>query len=173
LKTLVSSVDLERLLINGVAFTYGVPLEEYNDVVGVPSRSESPGPPAPYGHRNNVIHFYDSLGILLREHHATRVISGITFLLETQTSFLPTTLAYQGELWVCGVKVCAGTRFKQFSEKCEVQFTPSLRSAAYADGGISIHLTLVAPSRKRGSKKTVISEVAVGFRGAHRFSLMK
>jgi hypothetical protein len=65
-------------------------------------------------------------------------------------------------------------KFKEFDKQCDVVFTPSLKSAAYASGkSISIHFTLVAPSRKRGTKKTVISEVAVGFRGAHRFSLMK
>jgi hypothetical protein len=171
--TLISETTLDGVVIDGTEFAYGVPLEEYKAVIGEPSRSESPGAPAPYGHRNNVIHFYDHLGLLLREHHATYVISSVKFLLDPLTSMFPTSSPYIGELWVCGVKAYAGMKFKEFADQCEVEFKPHLGHAWYVDGKhISIQVKVVAPSRKRGSRRTVISEVAVAFRGANWLSVV-
>ncbi len=40
-------------------------------MLGQPQRVAPAGPPAPVGHRNNHVHFYDHLGITLSEHHYT------------------------------------------------------------------------------------------------------
>lgn len=171
--TLISKVNLDGVVINGVEFSYGIPLEEYTPILGEPTRSESPGKPAPYGHRNNVIHLYDHLGLLLREHHATYVIEGIDFLLAPLTATFPTSSPYPGELWVCEIEVYAGMKFKEFASQSAVEFKPYLGCGCYARGErVSIHMSLVAPSRKRGSRKTAISEVAVGFMGANWLSVV-
>lgn len=174
MKTLISKVSLDGIELNGVKVTFGVPLDEYLPILGRPSRSVSHGPPAPYGHRNNVIHFYDRLGLLLREHHETYAIEGIDILLDTFSSRFPTSSPFQGELWVCGVRVVAGMRFAEFENQCEIKFRPHLGHSWYVDGrSISIQLEVVSPLRTKGSRKTNISEVAVGFRGAHRFNIVK
>jgi hypothetical protein len=172
--TFVSDVSLDGIVFDGSRFTYGVPLTEYVAILGSPSRSESPGQPAPYGHRNNVIHFFDNLGLLLYEHHATYLIQGITFLLDPANFPFPTSNAYSGKLYVCGVDVRSGMKFNEFAELCAATFIPSIGGYWHLDGkAVSIGIQLVAPSRKRGSRKTTISEVGVDFKGAHRFSVVK
>ena len=65
-------------------------------------------------------------------------------------------------------------KFKEFAEQCEVEFKPHLGHAWYVDGKhISIQFEVVAPSRKRGTRKTAISEVAVCFRGANWLSVVR
>jgi hypothetical protein len=166
-KILIIEVSLDGVVINGVSFTCGVPLDDYLAATGNPSRSESPGPPAPYGHRNGVLHFYDKEGLFLREHHDTRVIHAIDILLDPSSSKFPTTQAFSGTLVVCDVEVVAGMKFTDFAEQCEVEFKPHLGHAWYVDGKhISIQFEVVSPSRKRGTRRTEIARVAVGFRGA-------
>lgn len=174
MKILNSKVTLDGVTIDSVPFTYGVLLDEYEAVLGKPTRSESPGPPAPYGHRNNVIHFYDDNGIFLHEHHKTCLIDSVTFLLDPSTATFKTASPYGGELDVCGVEMHPGMQFKAFAKQASVEFRPMLGHEWFAKGRIvSIHLTVVAPSRKRGSRKTAVSEVAVCFDGAHKLAVVR
>lgn len=167
--TLISRITLERVELNGAIASKGEPLEYYSQTLGDPDRWIMPGDPPPYGHRNNVIHFYDRFGILLREHHATRLISSIEFEFDTSASIFPTESAYLGYLDVCGVNVRAEMPFAEFAETCEHEFTPHLGHAYFLDGEkISIQFEVRPKGAKGKRKQEIITELAVGFRGAHK-----
>ena len=90
--TVTADVSLEGLVLNGRLFRSPACLAEYTEVLGVPGRVEEPEPPAPYGHRNNQIHLFDDCGLYLIEHHATRLIDAIVFVLWlAESSFKPAT----------------------------------------------------------------------------------
>lgn len=164
--TLISKVTLDSVVLNGLEVTHGVPLSVYEHTIGAPTRCVMPGPPPPYGHRNNVIHFYDDLGLLLREHHASHLIEGISILLDISRPMFPTTAPYTGELEVCGVKVHAGMEFSEFAHQTDVPFRPHLGHAWYVDAErLSIQFEVYKV--KRRSKSELISHLAVGFAGAH------
>lgn len=163
---LTSEVDLKSTVLNSGRFCKPVRLCDYGQLLGAPTRSESPGPPPPYGHRNNVIHFYDHLGLLLREHHATCLIDGIEFLLEPTQTYFPTTSPYSGVLRVCGVSVDRSTCIDDLVQQCDVQFTPHLGRAWYADGeSLSIQLETYLPAGPRSRNVKHIACVSVDFRG--------
>ena len=169
--TLISRVSLDTVIIDRLEITQGMPLSYYEQTLGSPTRSEMPGPPPPYGHRNNIIHFYDSLGFFLREHHSTRLISGIDFQLDVSHSAFPTRKGYTGELWVCGARVSAGMEFGKFAHQCDGKFTPHLGHAWFLDGEqISIQFEVVSRKHNESLTKGLITELAVGFRGAHRLN---
>ncbi len=167
--TLISSIDLDGVNVDGLVVSRGELLEHYSNVLGTPDRWTMPGAPPPVGHRNNVIHFYDQLGFFLREHHATRLISSIVFLLDLKDAVFPTAMAYSGKLAVCGVSVFAGMPFTQFSDLCGQTFKPHLGHAWYLDGEkISIQFEVQRQSAGGEPRREVITQLAVGFEGAHR-----
>lgn len=167
--TLISEVSLDAVVLNGVRISRGELSPSYERILGAPSRSEMPGPPPPYGHRNNVVHFYDDIGLLLREHHSTRLIQGIEFVFEARNRHFPTTSSYTGELSVLGVEVRRGMVFSEFAAHCEMRFKPHLGHAWFLDGDhISIQFEVYTPTRETPAKRDLISALCVGFRGAHR-----
>ncbi|HMP04551.1 MAG TPA: hypothetical protein PKC45_18845 [Gemmatales bacterium] len=162
-------VTLDAVVINGTAFRAGERLEKYEQLLGPPSRSWDGPQPAPYGHRNNILHYYDEAGLLLREHHATCLISSIDIVLEPARWYFPTRFAYAGRVMVCGVSVIAEMEFRDFARQCEIEFHPHLGHAWYVDGDrISIQIEVYFPARKRKADMGLISVIAVGFVGAHR-----
>jgi hypothetical protein len=164
--TLISEINLGGVVFNDVKFNCPVRLGDYERVLGPPARSESPGPPAPSGHRNNVIHFYDHLGLLLREHHSSCLIDGIEILLEPSRWFFPTTSPYLSVLQVCGVNVDRSTLFENFAQQCTVKFRPHLGHAWYVDAeAVSIQLETYKKGESRSAKNEFITLVAVGFAG--------
>ena len=165
---MTSEITMDGVVLNGVTFGCGVPVDAYLEVLGQPTRSLMPGPPPSYGHRNNILYFYDELGILLREHHASRLIDGLDVLLDPPRWHFPTTRSYTGELHVCGVRVHAGMAFGDFARQTEIQFHPHLGHAWIVDGEkVSIQFEVF---RNRQSKAKVESIVAVlvGFARAHQ-----
>ncbi len=74
-------VDAGRFTLNGRSFCDAEPAKVFHELLGHPDRLEEAGQPAPFGHRNNQIHFYDDLGMYLNEHHYTILIQGVTFVL--------------------------------------------------------------------------------------------
>jgi len=144
-------------------------LELYKRIIGAPSRSEMPGSPPPFGHRNNVVHFYDDFGLLLREHHSTCLIQGMEFLFEPTRWHFTTTSQYSGELSVFGVQVRSGMAFAEFADCCEMPFKPHLGHAWFWDGErISIQFEIYRPNGNEASGGDLISALCIGFRGAHR-----
>jgi hypothetical protein len=145
-----------------------MPLDYYERALGTPNRWVMPGPPPPYGHRNNILHFYDAFGFFLREHHSSRLIEGLDFLLDPSKSHFPTTSPFTGELEVCGVSVAVKMDFSDFARQCAIGFTPHLGHAWYVDGEkISIQCEVQIDKRKGRPKRELISEVAIGFKDAH------
>jgi len=167
--TLTSEVTFDAVVMNGVRCSRGELLESYERIIGSPSRSEMPGPPPPFGHRNNVIHFYDDFGLLLREHHSTRLIEGVEFLFEPERWHFPTTSPYSGDLLVLGIAVRSGMAFGEFEARCGTVFEPHLGHAWYWDGDrISIQFEVYTPGTTGPARRDVISALCVGFREAHR-----
>lgn len=164
---MTSEVTLAGVVLDNVPFDCGKPLKAYEEVLGPPSRSDG-GPPAPYGHRNNVLHYYDELGILLREHHASYLIQGIDLLLEPSQWHFPTTRRFTGKLLVCDVEVHPGMRFRDFARESRVPFQPHLGHAWFVDSEkLSIQLE-VYEDDQAVSTDGLISAVLVGFSDAHR-----
>jgi hypothetical protein len=97
----------EGLTINGQVFDKKLPLERYQDVLGSPSRTIDAGAPAPAGHRNNQVHVFDSKGIYLTEHHASRLIESVNFVFDPADSPFPIDRAFDGDLNVDGQLVRA------------------------------------------------------------------
>jgi hypothetical protein len=88
------------LTINGHIFDKKLPLEDYQSVLGLPSRTVSAGSSAPVGHRNNQLHFFDSEGIYLTEHHASRLIESVNFVFDPSESPFPIEGGFSGNLKV-------------------------------------------------------------------------
>src|SRR4029450_7141429 len=93
---MLADIGLDGLGIDDVSFPRAQKLDAYTRLLGSPSRTESPGAPAPAGHRNNQIHFFDNLGIYLNEHHATRLIQGVTFAVDCEHVVFPTEHPFAG-----------------------------------------------------------------------------
>jgi hypothetical protein len=161
---LISDLTLDRLSFNGSNFACATTLDAYSSILGIPDRSEPIGPPAPYGHRNNVIHYYDQLGLLLREHHSTRLIDGIEFIFEPSKCMFATKHAYSGELTICGVTIDKGTLFPDFALASQIVFRSHLGHAWYRDGErISIQIEVDQLKRKNSAARERILAIAIGF----------
>lgn len=98
----------DGLTINGQVFNKKLPLERLQIVLGLSSRTIDPGPPAPYGHRNNQVHVFDSEGIYLTEHHASRLIESVNFVFDPSDSPFPIERAFSGSLKIDGQLIRVG-----------------------------------------------------------------
>jgi len=165
-------VSLDALTINGNLFTEGVPLDRYVAVLGTPARTAAPGAPAPYGHRNNQLHFFDNAGLYVNEHHLTCLIQAVDIILAKETHF-PTTHLFHGTLLVCGMPLRAGMSERELLEAgqdCVVRFRNHLGRSWVADGErIAIDMDTYAERTPSGrkSRRRWLSYVSVGFREAH------
>lgn len=167
-------LSLAGLSIDGVTFDRGLPLESYSLVIGPPSRTISPGPPAPCGHRNNQIHFYDEIGIYLNEHHATFLIKEVNVLLAPEHTRFPTKEPFLGDVVVCNLVIRRGmneNEFLQLSAKSSVQFRHHLGHSWYIENSlyaIDIDTFAALSPSGRKSRRRYLSSAAFGFRGAHK-----
>ena len=98
----------DGMSINGKLFNSELPLERYHEVFGLPSRTIEAGSPAPFGHRNNQVHVFDSQGIYLTEHHASRLIESVNFVFDPLDSPFPIDRAFDGILEVGEQTIRAG-----------------------------------------------------------------
>lgn len=98
----------DGLSINGQIFDGKLPLERYQNPLGRSSRTIEAGSPAPYGHRNNQVHIFDSKGIYLTEHHASRLIESVNFVFDPAESPFPLERAFVGNLEVDGQVIRTG-----------------------------------------------------------------
>lgn len=164
---------LKSITLDGMSFSCGMPLSEYELILRCPSRSIELGGRAPYGHRNNHAHFFDDVGIFLAEHHLTRLIEGVGIVLEPKHAYRKPVSGYRGELIVCGVPIVHGMRPEEFLERCEVSFRWHLGHSLVFDAeSISIDIdtyTERTPSGRESAHR-VISVVSVGFENAHLLS---
>jgi hypothetical protein len=118
--------------INGTPIHAAEPIANYHVLLGEPSRIAGAGPPAPFGHRNNQIHFYDNLGITLNEHHYTYQIQAITFVLDTVDAIHPTIRPFSGTLDVGGAQLAPGVSEAELANS-QIQFTSQLRGTWFAN----------------------------------------
>jgi hypothetical protein len=110
-----ADASLDRLLLNGRLFQSPVQPTEYAAVLASPVRVVEPSPPAPYGHRNNQIHLFDELGLYLIEHHVTRLVDAVVFVLWLQESAFKPACEYSGELTIGGVRFFPGMTPRGYS----------------------------------------------------------
>jgi len=113
--SVTAEVSLDGLLLNGRLFKSPVEPSEYAAVLGVASRIEEPATPAPYGHRNNQIHLFDDFGLYLIEHHATRLVGSVVFVLWLEESPFKPAREFMGHLAVGGASVSPGLLVNEFS----------------------------------------------------------
>lgn len=106
-------ITRDELWLGALHVTHEVPLNFFVNAIGPPDRTIAAGPPAPYGHRNNQIHFYDSLGIFLNEHHATRRVREVALTFEPEVSPFPATNACKLEVDFEGTPISARTRVSE------------------------------------------------------------
>jgi hypothetical protein len=99
------SIGSEGLTINGRIFDRKLTLEHYLEALGSPSRTVEAGPPAPFGHRNNQVHVFDSLGIYLTEHHATQLVESVNFIYEPTESPFMIEKAFEGKMDLDGQSI--------------------------------------------------------------------
>ena len=164
---LIVFVSLNGLWLCGQHFFTAVPLSNYGGILGPPTRTIDPGPPAPYPHRNNQIHIYDHLGIYLNEHHVDSQIQEIVFVLEAGESTFPIKTGFSQGLRVCDFILLPGMREKDFPSGVSIVFQPVLRGIYKAEGNKGIRLgirTIGHRTRlRRRTKERYIVEVSVGF----------
>jgi hypothetical protein len=113
--SVTADVSLNGLRLNGRLFSSPVEPPEYVAVLGVPGRVTEPSTPAPFGHRNNQIHLFDEFGLYLIEHHATRLVDAVVFVLWLEKSPFKPANKFCGLLTVGGVRVFPGMLVKEFS----------------------------------------------------------
>jgi hypothetical protein len=116
-----ADASLDGLLLNGRLFQSPVQPSEYIAVLGSPVRVVEPSPPAPYGHRNNQVHLFDALGLYLIEHHATRLVDAVVFVLWFEESAFKPACEYSGELTIGGVRFFPGMTPRDYSG-CTIAF---------------------------------------------------
>ena len=96
-------INEHGLTINSTVLRASQPIARIHELLGKPDRVV--GAPAPAGHRNNHIHFYDGLGITLNEHHYTYQIHAVTFIFDVGDAIHATKHKFVGGLSVFGAVV--------------------------------------------------------------------
>lgn len=95
----------QGLTISGYVFNKKLPVHSYQCVLGLPSRTIDAGPPAPAGYRNNQVHVFDTDGMYLTEHHASKLIESVNFVFDPAESPFPIEGAFCGDLKVNGQSI--------------------------------------------------------------------
>jgi hypothetical protein len=113
--TVTANASLDGLQLNGRLFQSPVQPTEYATVLASPVRVVEPSPPAPYRHRNNQIHLFDELGLYLIEHHATRLVDAVVFVLWLEESAFKPDCEYSGTLEIGGVRFFPGMTPQDYS----------------------------------------------------------
>lgn len=164
----------EVVYIGNVPFESGVPPDAYHEALGKPDRIVECSTPAPYGHRNNQQHQYDSLGISLNEHHSSRLVHQIRIELIPSQSAFPTHERYRGDLNVCGIDFTDALMEKDFlaaATRIPVIFKPHLGWSWYIDGSeLSVTVCTYATKTVSGgnSRKRRVYEIDVSYCNAHK-----
>ena len=101
-------IEQHSVSANGAKIQAADTVPSFHTLFGQPSRIVPAGPPAPYGHRNNHIHYYDAKGLTLNEHHYTYQIHEINIILDPERAILPTSDPFSDELTIEGVRITPG-----------------------------------------------------------------
>lgn len=119
-------IEQDQFILCGMSIVGAQSVETFHSLLGKPTRIQPAGPPAPHGYRNNQIHFYDSLGLYLNEHHFTHAIEAVTFVLWCEEAVFQTASAFSGEMIVGGLLVRPGIKESEM-RGCNVPFVRQLR----------------------------------------------
>jgi hypothetical protein len=155
-------------VLNGVEITGQRPVGDFHSILGKPSRILAAGPPAPPGHRNNQIHFYDDDGLYLNEHHYTYAIRAINFVLWREEAIHKPTAELAGGLTVGGVPVGAPLAERQLLAS-SIPFEPELIRGDWSWKSGPLYVGFSARGRKgmsgRRSSIRYVIEISVCFEG--------
>ncbi len=160
-----AKVSLDGIHLNGKQFRERVAPSEYAAILDSPVRIVEPLQPAPYGHRNNQIHLFDELGLYLIEHHSTRLVDSIVFVLWLDEAAFKPAREFDGELTIGGVHHFSGMTEKDLRIGSIPFEGPILGSWIAKEKRIWIGIRGVGirlPSRAR-SKRLRIADVSVCF----------
>lgn len=147
-----AEVSLDGLELNGRLFYRPVEPMEYSQTLGVAPRIVDPSPPAPYSHRNNQIHIFDEIGIYLIEHHATRLIDAVTFVLWLEEAVFKPAREFQGQLTIGGVRFFPGMMENDYVGGTIAFEGPVLKTWKASRGGIWIGITGQGIRGRSGSR---------------------
>jgi hypothetical protein len=162
-KRIDAIVTTDGLTINGLRFDSKLPLERYQDALGLPTRTIDAGPPAPYGHRNNQVHVFDSEGIYLTEHHSSRLIESVNFIFDPTDSPFPIERAFDGRLEFNGQSICSGMTDADFEPAQMTRDLPGEYSVKLGNCWIGISTLGRRDARGKRSKPRYVVRVSVCF----------
>lgn len=163
---LVANLQLDRVALNGCAFEREGQLKEYIDALGCEPRTADAGDePAPVGHRNNQFHLFESLGVYLTEHHATRLIQSINFALVPEECPGPISSAFSGKLRIGSVAISSGMKESDYPSDAPIKFESAIAGSWKSVGkGLSIYISTLGrkrPGQKRRTKVRYITFVSL------------
>jgi len=163
--SVTADVSLEGLLLNGRLFRSPVQPSEYAAVLGIPGRVEDPSTPAPYGHRNNQIHLFDEFGLYLVEHHASRLVDEVVFVLWLEESPFKPAREFTGRLTVGGVNIVPGMLAREFSGSAIAFDGPVLGLWSARRNGVWVGLRAAGTRQRSGrrGKRVRFENVSVCF----------
>ncbi len=110
MNTVTAKIDARGLLFWEQRYQEKRPLYAYAQTLGNPDRTIEEGSPAPYGHRNNQVHVFDRFGFYLTEHHSSRMIESINFVLDVRDSPFPIEQEFSGVIDLFGNEIRAGSQ---------------------------------------------------------------
>jgi hypothetical protein len=159
-------VSENEFVIDGVPFSETVSPGDYCSVLGSPSRICELGGPAPVGFRHNEAWYFDDLGLVLLQHHASRLVTEVTVELTPEYSIRPTNSAYRGSINVCGVPVAHDMISGDFLRSCKHSFRWILgRSLVLDSQRVSIHIDTYFTTKRKPSRPEgrLICAIHIGF----------
>jgi hypothetical protein len=157
------AVGLDGIVIRGHPIPEAVGPPWLHGVLGTADRIVDPAPPPPVGHRNNLIHVYDDLGLYFREHHWTGLAMDLVFVVwpeEGRYVFTPRR-AFSGTLELHDDLVPAGASESQFIRESPIPFEEYLSGHWRAEGGrFSVGMAVTGAklrSNGRSRRRRVVS----------------
>ena len=153
-------IDAGRFTLNDQSFRDAKQPKRFHDLLGPPSRIEAMGLPAPIGHRNNQVHFYDDLGLYLNEHHDTFLIQAVTFVLWCEEAAFRPKNEIKGDLRIGGIVLTPGMTESDMRNST-IPFVEQLRGTWHFksnDLWIGFHSKgETAPSGRRSKRRRIVS----------------
>ena len=162
----MAEVAPSGLTLDGHVFVHAVTPGAFVAALGPANRVIDAGGPAPHGHRSTLLHVYDSLGLLINEHHHTGTICEVRFSLWPEQDIHPPAAAFPGELRL-GIRSIRSGAMEAELKACGLPFEPSLAGDWGVTGGpVSIWATTRGARLKSGRRSRVrrIVHVSVGLR---------
>jgi hypothetical protein len=154
----------DDIIISGQPIPEVVQPTWLHEMLGIPDRVVDPAPPAPVGHRNNLIHVYDDLGLYFHEHHWTRLAMDLVFVFwpeEEHYAFTPRR-AFSGHLKLDDYLVTGGASESQLIRGCPIPFEEYLSGQWRAKSGrFSVGMVVKGAELRSGGRSKKRSAVSI------------